>query len=135
VYTFAGGATSGCYFGSYATLTEGAWVAGASSCTLCPAGAVSAGWAAPGNVADAGACVNTTLTLASIACTGAAVNVTFDGGEQRAGVAPSNHGLGSDIFDAQREVDASSLIGGLLSAATCAASASQDGVYLRWLHA
>jgi hypothetical protein len=129
VYTFAAGATAGCYFGSYATLTGGAWVPGASSCTDCVLGAVSTGWAAPGDVADAAACFNTTLVIQAIACTGTTANVTFRGGEQRAGVAPSNHGLGSDIFDAQLEVAASSLIGGLLSVARCSASATQDGVF------
>jgi hypothetical protein len=133
VYTFTGEpgprTTNGCYFGSYATLTDGAWVAGASSCMDCALGAVSGGWAAPSDVAGAAACFDTTLAIQAIACTGTTASVTFRGGEQRAGVAPSNHGEGSDIFDAQLEVDDSILVDGSLSAATCSASATQDGVF------
>jgi syndecan 4 len=129
VYTFAAGATSGCYFGAYATLTGGAWVANSSFCTECALGDVSVGWASTSDVAGAAACINTTLVIAAVNCTGTTANVTFRGGEQRAGVAPSNHGLGSDIFDGRLEVNQSNLIGGTASAATCTASATQDGVF------
>jgi hypothetical protein len=130
VYTFAAGATSGCYYGSYATLTDGAWVPGASSCTECALGAVSVGWASTSDVvAGVAACFDTTLRIQAIACAGATASVTFSGGEQPAGVAPSNYGLRSDIFGAQLELDDSIVVDGLLSAATCSASATQDGVF------
>jgi hypothetical protein len=131
VYTFSGTggarATTGCYFGSYATLTGGAWVSGASACTACGAGTVSAGWAAAADTVGAAACVATTLNIASLACAGSTATVTFSGGESRAGVAPTS----DDLTDAQLEVDDSDVVvaSGALTTAACTASASLGGVF------
>jgi hypothetical protein len=133
VYTFAAGAggargTTGCYFGSYATLTAGAWVNATSACTDCAPGTVSAGWATAGDAAGSTACIActaTTLSVTSLACAGGAVTATFGGGESRAGAAPTS----DDLLDAQLEVDASEIIGGTLSAPACNASASLGGVF------
>jgi hypothetical protein len=130
IYTFAGAtgarATTGCYFGSYATLlTGGAWVNGSSACTACAPGTVSDGWAAAGDAAGSGACASTTLAITSLACAGGAVRVTFGGGESRPGVAPTS----ADVADAQLELDGSGVAGGTLEPFACTASSAQGGVF------
>ena len=127
-YLFSGatGATVGCYYGSYATLHGGAWAANVSTCTDCASGLVSGGWSAAGDPTGAGACINTTLRVNASACTqGGGVNVTFNGGESRTGVAPT----ADDLTDAQLEVATSVVFAGTLSGPNCAASSAASGVF------
>ena len=124
----AANATTGCGYGSYANLTAGTWVAGSSTCTDCPPGTVSLGWPNANNSLGPAACLNVTVRAAAVACNSsasAAVNVTFSGGESRAGVAPS----ASDLTTAQLEIDANPTIAGTLDATQCVANAMYDGYF------
>jgi hypothetical protein len=132
VYTFGGdGNTTGCFFGTYAgSLSSGAWVVNVSTCTACPAGTVSGGWSSGGGGAvGAGGCTATTIRTNATNCTApgpaANITVTFSGGTQATGVAPST----SDLAVAQLEVDANPLFAGNVSAGTCTPSASLAGVF------
>ena len=130
LYTFSGNGTTGCYYGNYAgSLSSGAWVANVSTCTDCPDGTVSPGWPVTGGGGvGASACLNTSLVGTAICLgnsTSAAVNVTYTGGEQRAGVPPSVN----DLRVAQLEVDVNPAYVGNVTAGTCTASSTLDGVF------
>ena len=129
VYTFSGPSTTGCNVGSYATLGGGSWVNGVSSCTDCPAGTISTGWAASGGGATSVAgCINTTLQIVARSClANATLNVTFVGGESLPGVAPTNTGVGSDIFDAQLVLDDDDAAAGTIFAGNCTANGTAAG--------
>ena len=128
-YTFdsATGNTVGCYYGSYATLNGDGWAANVSTCTDCPGGMMSDGWAASGDPVGQSACRNTTIrTNSSLCAADGSVTVTFTGGESRAGVAPT----ADDLSDAQIETHMNAYYEGIVSSSNCAASNTADGTFI-----
>jgi hypothetical protein len=125
--------TTGCYYGNVASglaATTNAWVpatsgavsAGASVCTACPPGQVSAGWTTgPATTSD---CVATTLVIATAVCDAANTNTvtaSFTGGVVQLGGAPT----AEDVVDANDEVLSNVLYAGT---ATCAV-ATANGAF------
>ena len=121
LYTFGSTGTTGCYYGNYAgNMTNGIWVSNSSTCTDCPSGTVSAGGLAS-------TCLSTSVVGVAV-CTAPApsttITVTYSGGEQRAGLAPS----ALDLTVAQDEVNTNEAYSGNVSG-SCIASATLDGVF------
>jgi hypothetical protein len=96
-------------------------------------GFVSGGWqsgATASNAVSLSSCINTTITnTATCDASLTTITATFAGGESSAGIAPTTGAAGSDIFDAQLEVDVNDKYTGTVSATTCTASASLAGVF------
>ena len=124
-YTFSGTATTGCYYGNYATLTGGAWVSGTSTCTDCAAGSVSPGWTT-GATAASSACITTNVDVSSVTC-GAnnAITIVFTGGEEQANTTMT----ANDLTAATDEVLSNVLYTGTATASSCTASTTLNGVF------
>ena len=129
--------TTGCYYGNAASgLSSGSWAAatsgadspGASVCSDCAVGLVSPGWAAGASAASSD-CLNTTLTVVSVACdTSAAssgITVSFSGGEAQIGQPPSTE----DINDANAEVLSNPRFAGTAALGSCTATLTVNGAF------